>query len=237
MRLPTKSRYTVREAAFHIAIATGETVRSDHILDWGAQELFKLYIPMTSAQVRRGDEVYSLRGVQVEIRLTVDEAARLSKGDRIRVAVCWHDGQESQFVRRKPAEYGGGYALDALAFDAKSVVLRGEELDTFISSFQDKAAETTQIAQKTVASMPVKQQVKDWHQKVRELADELDARDLAAGAESSKEDMSKRIAFLAEQRGISGAHGKLTAGNILREALQGGKWVRKRTGETGKSGK
>jgi hypothetical protein len=108
MRLPTKSRYTVQEAAFHIAIATGETVRSDHILDWGAQGLFKLYIPMTGAQVRQGRSAFAARGA-VEIRLTVDEAARLSKGGRISAAVCWHDGQESQFARRKPAEYGGGY--------------------------------------------------------------------------------------------------------------------------------
>lgn len=226
MKLPMKSRYTVPEAAFHIAISTGESIRSDHILDWGAQGLFKLYLSMTHVQVRQGTEVLSLHQVQVEIRPTVDEAAQLARGGRIKISTCWHNGQEGKFVRRKNAEYGGGYVLDSLYFDAKSIVLRGDELSTFISSIRDSAQAVTQAAQKSAASLFVEQQEKTWREKVREIADKLDARDAEAGAESSKGDMADRVAKIAEQDGIRGPHGKLTAGNILREALQGRKWTR-----------
>ncbi|MDC6177538.1 hypothetical protein [Ralstonia solanacearum] len=72
----------------------------------------------------------------------------------------------------------------------------------------------------------------DWLVKVREIADELDLRDAAAGAWSSNKDISERIAPIAIERGIKGPHGQLTASNILRMALQGGRWTRPRKGPT-----
>lgn len=71
-----------------------------------------------------------------------------------------------------------------------------------------------------------------WLVQVREIADELDLRDAAAGAWSSNKDISERIAPIAIERGIKGPHGQLTASNILRMALQGGRWTRPRKGPT-----
>ncbi|MBS0348955.1 MAG: hypothetical protein JSR69_21100 [Proteobacteria bacterium] len=65
-----------------------------------------------------------------------------------------------------------------------------------------------------------------WQDQVREIADELHRKDLKAGAWSSIEDISERVAAEAIKRGILGSRGKLTAANIRREALQGGRWKR-----------
>lgn len=81
----------------------------------------------------------------------------------------------------------------------------------------------------------------DWKSKVKAIADEFDANDAKVGAWSSIDDMAHRVAREAGERGIVGAHGQLTAANIRREALQGGRWQRKRQrndgGKSGKSGK
>ncbi len=66
----------------------------------------------------------------------------------------------------------------------------------------------------------------EWKSEVRKIADEFHAQDLAGGAWSSLSDMAGRVAVEARERGIRGPHGQLTAGNILREALQGKKWKR-----------
>jgi len=64
----------------------------------------------------------------------------------------------------------------------------------------------------------------DWQTKCRKIADELHAKDIAAGAWSSVSDIADRVASIAVERKIRGQQGQLTAGNILREALQGKKW-------------
>ncbi|MDP3514177.1 MAG: hypothetical protein Q8S20_15670, partial [Sulfuritalea sp.] len=64
----------------------------------------------------------------------------------------------------------------------------------------------------------------DWQTKCRQIADELHAKDIDIGAWSSVSDIADRVAPIADERAIRGPNGKLTAGNILREALQGKKW-------------
>lgn len=82
-----------------------------------------------------------------------------------------------------------------------------------------------------------------WKESVRAIADELHARDAAAGAYSSLKDMSERISNALRETGppgdieaarritggakLEGRSGPLSPGNILREALQGGRWTRK----------
>lgn len=63
-----------------------------------------------------------------------------------------------------------------------------------------------------------------WQTKCRAIADELHAKDLAAGAWSSVSDIANRVAPIAITQKIRGPQGQLTAGNILREALQGDRW-------------
>lgn len=65
-----------------------------------------------------------------------------------------------------------------------------------------------------------------WQDRVREIADEIHRRDMRAGAWSSNSDIAARVAIEAMQRGVIGPRGQLTEGNILREALQGGRWKR-----------
>lgn len=69
----------------------------------------------------------------------------------------------------------------------------------------------------------------DWQGQCRAIADELHAKDVKAGAYSSTDDISHRVAEIAAERGIEGPQGRLSAANIKREALQGGRWIRKKS--------
>jgi hypothetical protein len=224
MKLPTKSRYSVQEAVTHISTAVEHDVRIDQILDWGTQGLFKLYLPMTAAQIRHAGSVDTIHNQTVEVRLSPDEAASLAKGHRIGISKCWRDENEVEFVRKQPREYGGGYVSDTLYFGYPSIALVGAELDAFILSMRaDSPAGTSQAS--STSSTPFTP--KAWQDAVREIANELEAIDSHAGAWSSREDMSERVAELAAKRGVRGPGEKiLTAGNILREALTGTKWKR-----------
>lgn len=73
-----------------------------------------------------------------------------------------------------------------------------------------------------------------WTVLARQIADELDRKDEKTGACSSLFDMAGRVAEIAAERKIAGPQGPLTRGNILREALQGGRWTRPRKAKTGK---
>lgn len=68
-----------------------------------------------------------------------------------------------------------------------------------------------------------------WKASAWAIADELDAKDAAAGAYSSVRDIASRVAGEMRAHGIYGPRGPLSEGTILREALQGKKWQRKRT--------
>jgi len=71
-------------------------------------------------------------------------------------------------------------------------------------------------------------QTRSWQQAVRALADELHLRDQRAGVRSTTKDIALRAAIEAAKNSIHGPRGELTPQNILRAALQGGKWKRPR---------
>lgn len=65
-----------------------------------------------------------------------------------------------------------------------------------------------------------------WQEAVRELASEMHLQDLKAGVLSSTKEIAERVAVAAAKLSITGPRGELSALNILRAALQGGKWKR-----------
>lgn len=69
--------------------------------------------------------------------------------------------------------------------------------------------------------------VNEWD-RAREIADEINAADVKACAYTSLTELAERVARVMRERGIHGKRGPLTGGNLLREALQGGRWIRKR---------
>ena len=67
-----------------------------------------------------------------------------------------------------------------------------------------------------------------WHHEARTIADEFDETDAKAGAYDSVSHIAERVETEMRKRKIQGPRGPLSWKTILREALQGGKWNRKR---------
>lgn len=69
---------------------------------------------------------------------------------------------------------------------------------------------------------------KDWTEQARAIADEIDAIDAKAGAYDGVKNISGRVAVTMRERGIRGPRGPIAGSYVMRNALQGGKWKRKR---------
>lgn len=67
-----------------------------------------------------------------------------------------------------------------------------------------------------------------WQERARAIADELDAAAAKCEAYDSVRHMAERVASEMRKRGINGLRGPVSGGTVLREALQGGRWNRKR---------
>jgi hypothetical protein len=65
-----------------------------------------------------------------------------------------------------------------------------------------------------------------WQEAVRQLASEMHLEDLKAGLLSSTKEIAERVAVAAAKLSIIGPRGELSAQNILRAALHGGRWTR-----------
>ena len=78
-------------------------------------------------------------------------------------------------------------------------------------------------------------QADSWQEAVRGLADEMHLRDQKTGLFSSTSKIAERVATAAAMHGIRGPRGELSAQNILRAALQGGRWQRPKTRRIRKS--
>ena len=70
--------------------------------------------------------------------------------------------------------------------------------------------------------------VDDWREQARTITDELDSADLKVGAYDSVTNIADRVAKRMRELGINGPRGPLSGRTVLREALQGGKWKRKK---------
>lgn len=68
----------------------------------------------------------------------------------------------------------------------------------------------------------------DWRDKARAIADELDAADARGDCYDSVRHLAERVATVMRERRIYGPRGPLNDQTVLREALQGRRWNRKR---------
>lgn len=150
MPLPTKSRYTIAEAAKFIKSATGETVTPAQIFDWATQGLYRLHLAIEHCSIRAiGEtEIISVRDSMAEVRLSSGQAAILGRGERVGITACWHNGIACNFVRR--STYGPVWRPDTVNFGAAGLVLLGAELAAFTASI----AEPQQTAPEQDAAKP-----------------------------------------------------------------------------------
>lgn len=89
-----------------------------------------------------------------------------------------------------------------------------------ISVIVDYDKDTVELVTKVHA------ETKTWQESAREFANEFHIRDKTYGAYTSLREMSGRVAIKMRENNIGGPRGPLSAGTILRESLQGGKWSR-----------
>ena len=67
-------------------------------------------------------------------------------------------------------------------------------------------------------------EVTTWQEIARQIANDLDQKDMASELHDSVKNMADRVARELRTQKVFGPRGPLSPGTVLREALQGGKW-------------
>ena len=136
----------------------------------------------------------------------------------------WADDDGNVFTTLKNGET---LRLGQIVVDADAVGSLARDFDCVDDNAPAKAAlaETTELRQEVGHQDST---CDDWRVQARAIADELDAIDANAKSFSSVTDIAGRVAKRMRERGIEGPRGPLSGGTVLREALQGGKWKRKK---------
>lgn len=136
----------------------------------------------------------------------------------------WADDDGNVFTTLKNGET---LRLGQIVVDADAVGSLARDFDCVDDNAPAKAAlaETTELRQEVGHQDST---CDDWRVQARAIADELDAIDANAKSFSSVTDIAGRVAKRLRERGIEGPRGPLSGGTVLREALQGGKWKRKK---------
>lgn len=115
---------------------------------------------------------------------------------------------------------------DAPTINIGDLCVSTAEVQRFVSSRSEVEANDTALPPSDQGEDQQEENVFAWKDQARAIADELHRRDMVAGAWSSNSDIANRVAKECVQRGVLGPRGRLTANNILREALQGWRWKR-----------
>jgi hypothetical protein len=220
MPLPMKSYYTVKDAASYVATATGERGDLGAILDWGAQNFYGLYMLATHCYAKyegRGDAI-EIKGELVKFSPNPVQISTLNNGESISIAEGLYAGRKVVFVK-SPTE--ASYLPDEKPTQSNrtSIVLMGPELAAFVAEF----CAPLSTPQPALASEPVAPA--DWIAKARDFAKTYIDRHKEHDLFPSQDDVCKKVgAYLRENR-IFGSHSKpLSAGYILRNAIQGEWW-------------
>jgi hypothetical protein len=232
MILPPKSRYSISEAVSYITSSLGESVTTGQVLDWGAQELYKLHLSVGNAIVRQGEKISHITDCLVEIRPTTEQASQLAQGAKISISDCWRDNEKFEFVRGKLAEYGGGYKRDHVNVATRTLAITGQELHSFvgrITSATTAAIGAASSVEQVASEFPTG--VKTWKEYAREIADTFFDHDTNANpsVRDSLAGYADRVMAEMQKRKIHSPRGAITnASTISREALQGLKWWAKK---------
>lgn len=186
------------------------------------------------------DQVISVvHAIGSRVPLADEWASRLIANQTADIYTVTIDGEQASVISRIYSNWrlheNGRIVGNAWPWKVRldELCFRSEDIDRLIDANSSAAATHPSPPTACTETKPVTAKVggsdtasggDDWQTKCRVIADELHAKDIAAGAWSSVSDIADRIAPIAVERKIRGPQGQLTAGNILREALQGDKW-------------
>lgn len=151
MPLPTKSRYTINEAAKFIANASGERVTASQVIDWGTQGLYGLYMLAYHCHVRYEDDsqISEISGSLVQVHPNVTQAATLESGYSMEIDSGIHDGRKFDFM--EPGTSSAWRRERPASFNSTDLILLGAELAAFTASI----AAPQQTATDTATPAPV----------------------------------------------------------------------------------
>lgn len=210
-----KERYTLRNAA---ELAAG-----------GDAEGISRLLRKLEQSIHDGSLKVFLPGSKVSFTPGIDDESSTS--------------EQADLIRADQSIYAGGITWVDEQYDARlgeerhrlplTLEVYWDDLNNWLKNEEPKITWQFPKRRAVEKAADSSRSINDWQAAVREIADELHLKDTGAGAYSSNKDMSDRVAEIARVRKITGPQGQLTAGNILREALQGKRW--KRPGENKKS--
>ena len=131
-------------------------------------------------------------------------------------------------------DFQKGGVWHRLAWDAPpdwrdSLVGRARHYETAAAKAEPVPTEATKpTASAMETSAKVQLKTTDWRDDARTIADEFDETDAKVGAYDSVSHIAERVETEMRKRKIQGPRCPLSWKTILREALQGGRWNRKR---------
>jgi hypothetical protein len=229
MLLPPKSRYSIHEAAAYISSALSESVTSGQVLDWGAQELYKLYLSIGHATVRQEEKVSHINDCLVEIRPSTEQGAQLSRGAKITIADCWRDGERFEFVRSRRGEYGGGHTRNTLYVAVTALAVAGPELLSFLASLRATIVEAPSPAEQASATNVISgapTQARAWQEHAQAASLKYIARYEAQNLYPTQGDVANAVEVELRTAGVVGDSGRpVSAEYIARNALRGEWWA------------
>lgn len=134
MPLPTKTRYTIGEAARFIASASGERVSTSQVIDWGTQGFYGLYMLAYHCHVRYEDngQISEISGSLVQVHPNATQTATLESGYSMHIDSGVHDGRKCDFV--EPGTSQAWRMKRPGSFNSTDLILLGAELDAFAAS-------------------------------------------------------------------------------------------------------
>ena len=151
-------------------------------------------------------------------------AAAIVGAKRPSQTITWTDDEGNVFTT---LNNGGTLRLGQIVVEADALVSLAQDFDCEDGDAPAKAAptEATELRQEGGHQESTRD---DWTVQARAIADELDASDAKASSYDSVTHIAERVAVSLRERGIEGPRGPVSGATVLRQALQGGRWKRKK---------
>ncbi len=141
-------------------------------------------------------------------------------------------GENGEVLRVLEKDHFRGYCFGPRYIDQESPPVQPSTVgdssgQTLLDTASSGTAECDELTATNPEAISNKQPPFSWQEQARAIADEIDKAD-SPNAYDSVTHIAERVASVMRDRKINGPRGPLAPTTILREALQGKRWKRKR---------